>query len=102
MAIDTPVSSITPGLLSTSVRGNLLDLEHVWLDATGPASPFLPVPTHLKLIWHKGLPYWAFLNKQDFKNISQVTRTVEQLLKLQQTCLKWLSFETKVLPPVLF
>jgi hypothetical protein len=79
-------------MLPASVRGNLLDLQRVWLDADSPTSPSLPVPHHLQLVWQHGLPYWSDLNEQDFLHLGRFVSGVRQLLDYQPTHLNWIPY----------
>lgn len=78
--------------MTTSVRGNLLDLERVWLEANSPSSPFLPGSLHLELVWRHGLPYWSGLNEQDFLQLGRFVSGVRQLLDYQPTHLSWVPY----------
>jgi len=80
------------GMFSPSVRGNLLDLAHIWADADSPDSAFQPIPSHLLVVWQEGLPYWSGLSEADQQAIERVTARVEQLLTRQEVRLKWLPF----------
>ncbi len=90
------------GMFSPSVRGNLLDLAHIWADADGPDSPYQPIPSHLQVVWQDGLPYWTGLNAADQQAIERVTGSVEQLLTRQEVRLKWLPFHKyrDLYPPI--
>lgn len=91
LALDTPIPADSPdGLSTTSVRGNLLDLEHVWLDADSPQSRYEPVPSHIKIVWVAGLPYWSGLTVTDQAKVYHYGLEVSMLLQAQQTRLKWL------------
>ncbi len=77
--------------MSTSVRGNLLDLEHIWQDAISPASEWQPRPAHLQLVWRAGLPYWHGLTAEDLAAMAEVHRQAQDLLQRQGVRLQWLA-----------
>lgn len=72
-----------------AVRGNLLDLEHVWANADSPLAPYAPIPAHLRLGFYDGLPYWSGLTTQDIEDIQLFSRQVQMLLFREQCRFLW-------------
>lgn len=77
------------GLSPTSVRGNLLDLEHVWLDANSPQSVFKARPRNLHLLWQGGLPYWTGLTGANLEALQSFEEQVGILLTAQGVRFGW-------------
>lgn len=71
------------------MRGNLLDLEHIWQAANSPRDDFEAAPAQLKLIWHEGLPHWKGLTSADLANINEFSSAVRELLTLHETKVRW-------------
>jgi hypothetical protein len=75
------------------VRGNLLDLDHVWQAAGSPTDPYLPPPAHLRVVWKDrdgdGLPYFEGATLEDLTNMRCFSETVADILSGQKVRLRW-------------
>ena len=89
--MDTPAMLDAPELLPTAVRGNVLDLEHIWRDADSEFSKFELPPAHLSLEWRDGLPYWVGLTDDERGAMGKVEAEIGRMLGLQEIRMRWLS-----------